>query len=250
MKLDRLIAKGKNTQVYQDGDNAIKVFNKEYSKVDVLTEALMTAQVENIGLNIPKVREVFVVNGGWAITMEYIEGKTLGQLMSEFPEKMDEYLDLLVDLQIEVHSKKNYILKKLKDKLWERINSISDLDSSKKYELLSLLDGTPNHDKVCHGDFTPNNIIISDKDGKPYIIDWNHATVGNASADVARSYLWMSLYQKDISEEYLEKFCKKSKTDKSYVQKWIPIVAAARLEKNIPEEKPLIMKWIDIMDYE
>lgn len=250
MKLDKLIAKGKNTEVYQDGDYAIKVFSKEYSKIDVLREALMTAQVENIGLNIPRIKEVFVLNGRWAIKMDYIEGKTLGQLMSEFPDKMDEYVELLVDLQLEVHSKDSTILKKLKDKLWERINGLDDIDSSRKYDLLTMLDSTPDHRKVCHGDFTPNNIIISEKDGKPYIIDWNHATVGNASADVARSFLWLCLYMPDISEEYIETFCKKTKTDKSYVQKWIPIVAAARLESHIQEEKALIMKWIDIVDYE
>ena len=34
-------------------------------------------------------------------------------------------------------------------------------------------------------------VIYIDKNGKVYIVDWSHATQGNASADVAMSYLLM-----------------------------------------------------------
>ncbi len=250
MELEKLIAKGKNNEVYRSGDYAIKVFNSDYPKSEVLLEALITSQVENIGLNVPKITEVSHIDGKWAITMDYIEGKTISQLMEENPAEADKYLDMMVDLQIDMQSKKCTILKKLKDKLYERINGLSIIDASKKYELLTILDGAPKHRKVCHGDFTPQNIIISNKDGKPYIIDWNHATIGNASADVARSYLWLSLYKPELANKYMDSFCEKTKTDKVYVQRWLPVVAAARLEKNISEEKELIMNWIDVFEYE
>ena len=250
MKLEMKVAVSKNKVIYQSEDLAIKVFDETYPKSDVLSEALITSQVEDIGLNVPKIREVSVVDGKWAIAMDFIKGKTIEQLMKENPSEKDKYLEMLVDLQIEMQSKRCNILKKLKDKLHDRINGLSVIDDTKKYELLTRLASTPNHKKVCHGDFTPQNVIISDKDGKLYIIDWNHATVGNASADVARSYLWLSLYMPEIADEYMELFCKKTKTDKSYVQKWLPVVAAARLYNDIPEEKELIMKWIDVVEYE
>lgn len=250
MELEKKLAEGKNNVVYQSGDLAVKVFKDKYPKADVLNEALITAQVENTGLNIPKIKEVSVIDGKWAIAMDYIPGKTIEQLMKENPEKKHEYLEMLVDLQIDMHSKTCTILKKLKDKLYDRINGLDVIDAAKKYELLTRLDGAPKHNKLCHGDFTPQNVIISDKDGKPYIIDWNHATIGNASADIARSYLWLSLYMPDIADDYMSLFCKKTDTDKVYVQKWLPVVAAARLYNNIPEEKGLIMKWIDVVEYE
>ena len=31
--------------------------------------------------------------------------------------------------------------------------------------------------KVCHGDYNPSNIIMSENG--PYILDWSHATQGN-----------------------------------------------------------------------
>ena len=83
MNLDRIIAVRTSKTVYRDGDRCIKLFNAEYTKSDVLNEALIQARVEETGLNIPKVLEVTVIDGKWAIVFEYIKGKTLAQLLSE-----------------------------------------------------------------------------------------------------------------------------------------------------------------------
>ena len=81
MKLDRVIAVRNNKTVYRDGDKCVKVFNEDYSKADVLNEALNQARIEETGLNIPKISEVTMIDGKWAIISEYINGKTLAQLM-------------------------------------------------------------------------------------------------------------------------------------------------------------------------
>ena len=121
MKLDRVIAVRNNKTIYRDGDRAIKVFNAEYSKADVLNEALNQARIEETGLNIPKVLEVTMIDGKWAIVSEFIKGKTLAQLMEENPEKKGEYIELLVDLQMSVHAKTSPLLNKLKDKMNRKI---------------------------------------------------------------------------------------------------------------------------------
>ena len=54
----------------------------------------------------------------------------------------------------------------------------------------------------------------------------------------------------DIAEKYLNLFCEKTGTSKRYVQEWLPIVAAARLTEEIPEEKDFLMKWLDVVAYE
>lgn len=248
MKLTNLISKGQKASVYRNGDNAIKVFNKETNKTDVLNEALNTTRVEETGLAIPCISEVGIEEGQWSITMNYIEGKTLSQLIKENPEKKEEYINQMVDLQLEIHSKRAPLLNKLKDKLIRQINSLEMLDNIKKYDLLTRLDGMPKHVKVCHGDFHPNNIIVSND--KMYVIDWVHATQGNASADTARTYLLFALEDQKLADYYLDVFCKKSKTEKCYVQTWLPIVAAAQLSKDKPEEKELLMKWLDVVEYE
>ena len=170
--------------------------------------------------------------------------------MKEEPEKLDEYLEKFVDLQIEVHSKKAPLLNKLKDKMDRKITQ-TDLDATTRYELHTRLEAMPKHKKVCHGDFNPSNIIIRKDDGTPFILDWAHATQGNASADVARTYLLFCLEgDKEKADKYLDLFCKKSDTAKQYVQKWLPIVAASQSVKGKPEEREFLLSWVNVMDFE
>ena len=249
MNLDRVIAVRNNKTIYRDGDRCVKVFNKEYSKADVLNEALNQARIEETGLNIPKVLEVTMIDGKWAIVSEYIKGKTLAQLMEEDAERKEEYINLLVDLQIGVHSKTCPLLNKLKDKMNRKISQ-TDLDATTRYDLHTRLESMPKHNKVCHGDFNPSNIIVAEN-GTPYILDWSHATQGNASADVARTYLlfWLN-GDVEGAEMYLNTFCKKSDTAKQYVQKWMPIVAASQSVKGNEKERELLMNWVGVVDYQ
>ena len=249
MNLDRVIAVRNKKTIYRDGDRVIKVFSEDYSKADVLNEALNQARIEETGLNIPAILEVTMVDGKWAIVSEYIKGKTLAQLMQEEPAKKDEYLAQMVDIQLQVQKKTCPMLNKLKDKMNRKI-SMSDLDATTRYDLHTRLEGMPKHNKVCHGDFNPSNVIIAE-DGTPYILDWSHATQGNASADAARTYLlfWLN---GDIegAKKYLDLFCKKSDTAKQYVQKWMPIVAASQSVKGNEKEREFLLSWVNVVDYE
>lgn len=249
MKLDKIIAVRTGKTVYKDSDRVIKVFENGYSKADILNEALNQARIEETGLNIPKILGVSTENGKWAIISEYIKGKTLAQLMTENPDKFDEYLERFVDIQMEIHSKKAPLLTKLKDKMNRKIDQ-ADIDATTRYDLHTRLEGMPRHNKVCHGDFNPSNIIITD-DGTPYIIDWAHATQGNASADVARTYLLFWLDGNiEGAKKYMELFCKKSDTARQYIEKWLPIVAASQSVKGNSEERELLLSWVDVVDYQ
>ena len=249
MKLDKVIAVRNTKTVYRDDNKCVKVFNEDYSKSDVLNEALNQARIEETGLNIPKLMEVTTVDGKWALVSEYIKGKTLAQLMEENPEKKDEYIEQLVDIQLDIHSKKSPLLNKLKDKMNRKI-SMTELDATTRYDLHTRLESMPRHNKVCHGDLNPSNIIIAE-DGTPYIIDWSHATQGNASADAARTYLlfWLN-GDIDGANKYLDLFCVKSNTAKQYVQKWKPIVAASQSVKGNEKEREFLLSWVNVVDYE
>ena len=249
MKLDNIIAQRNNKTIYRDGDKCIKLFSEDFSKADVLSEALNQARIEETGLNIPKILEFTMVDGKWAIVTEFIEGRTLSQMMAEYPEKRNEYIDLIVDIQMLVHSKTCPKLNKLKDKMNSKISETT-FDATTRYDLHTRLEGMPKHRKVCHGDLCPSNVIIT-PDGVPYILDWAHATQGNASADVARTYLLFCLRgERDAAEYYLNTFCRKSDTAKQYVQKWMPIVAASQSVKGNAEEREFLCSWVDVVDYQ
>jgi thiamine kinase-like enzyme len=169
--------------------------------------------------------------------------------MKEDPDNYDKYLEQFVDVQMQIHAQKSSLLTKLKDKMNRKISE-TNLDATTRYELHTRLEGMPKHNKVCHGDFDPSNVIVKE-DGSYYVIDWAHATQGNASADVARTYLLFCLAgEEENAKKYLDLFCKKSDTAKQYVQKWMPIVAASQSVKGNEKEREFLLSWVNVVDYE
>ena len=209
-----LVFTSEKKTVYRDGSTAIKEFCDGFPKAEVLNEALCNARVEDIeALNVPKILGVSVVDGKWSILKEYVEGKTLQQLMDENPDKLEEYMEGMVDLHLLIHKQACPLLNKLKEKTIRALKSVGD-------------------------------------DGKWYVIDWVHASQGNASADVARTYLLLSLKDRKRAELYMDLFCEKTGTEKRYVQGWLPVVAAAQLAYKRPEEKELLESWINVFEYQ
>ena len=251
MELTNKIAERKNKEIYIEDGKVIKLFVETHPKSNILNEALNQSRVEEgSNLNVPKLVEVTKIGNRWALVSEYIEGKTITELLRENPEQEDKYLNLFVDVQLEILSNKVPLLNRIKEKFRRKLDNATNIDENTKYELLQRLEGMKNHEKLCHGDYHPSNVIIQE-DGTVYIIDWSHVTQGNASADAARTYLLFSIDgQEELAEKYLNLFSEKSGIEKSSVQRWIPIVAATQMTKAVPEEQEFLNKWINVVDYE
>lgn len=249
--LENPIAERKTKTVYKDNNKTIKLFIENYSKADILNEALNQARVEeSTSLNVPKLVEVTKIDNKWALVSEHIEGTPLNKLMEEHPEKEDEYLNLFVDTQIKILSNSVPLLNRIKDKFRRKLSNAINIDENTRYELLQRLEGMKNHTKLCHGDFNPSNVIIKEN-GEVYVIDWAHVTQGNASADVARSFLLFSIEGKnELAEKYINLFSEKSGISKANIQRWIPIVAATQMTKGKEEEQEFLSNWINVVDYE
>lgn len=243
---------GRNTKtVYRDNDKTIKLFVENYSKANVLNEALIQSRVEeNTDLSISKLIEVTKVQNRWALVTEYIDGTPLDVLMKQHPEKEEEYLDLFVNIQLEILSKKVPLLNRTKDKYKRKLEDDSSIDENVKYDILQRLEGMKNHNKLCHGDFIPSNIIIKEN-GEYAVIDWAHATQGNSSADIANTFLIFYMHgMRDLANKYVDMYCKKTGENKIEIQNWIPIVAAVRKTYDKEEEREFLDNWIDITDFQ
>lgn len=248
MKQNILVERS-DKKIYRDGDKLIKLFDESYSKSNILNEALNQARALETGLNIPRIHEITVIDGKSAIVMDYIEGETLEQLLKKYPEKRGEYLSLFLQVQKEIHSKKHLLLTKFADKLKMKIMQ-SELSASTRYDLSMRLDAMPRHTHVCHGDYNPSNVII-DKNSTPYVIDWSHASQGNATADGVKTYLLLCISgNTNFAEEYMEEYCRRTAIEKHYFREWMPLVAAAQLIRaKDNERRRFLMKWIEDEDY-
>lgn len=246
-----VLAKRKTKTVYKNGEHVVKLFVEDYSKANILNEALNQARVEECtDLNIPRLEQVTKIDNRWALVSEFVDGVSMEKLIAENPEKENEYLEKFVDIQLEILAKRVPLLNRIKDKFKRKLNDTTLINDSTKYELMHRLEGMKDHTKLCHGDFNPSNVILT-PDGKWYVIDWSHATQGNASADAARTYLIFCMEGKlSLAEKYLKIFSEKSTIAITNIQRWLPIVAATQLTKGNEEEQEFLNKWIDVADYE
>ena len=250
MKLKKLISDGEKVQVYECEGKCVKVFkDPDEPKSVVLYEAITHTRVEETGYGkIPAFEEIVKIDGKYAIVFQYAEGKTLAELMREEPDKRDEFLQQMVDLQLEINSLSSAKVSRLKDYLNRSIDGLDMIDDVKKYELLTHLNKMPLHTKLCHGDLAPDNIIIGENG--VFVVDWFKARQGNASADVAKTYLNLCLaHRTESAEKYLKLYCAKSNTDAGYIREWLPIVAAAQLKFKKPEQRELLLTFIDMTDF-
>ena len=148
LNLDNPIMERKTKTVYRDRDMTIKLFTPNYSKASILNEALNQARVEEgTDLNVPKLLEISKIDDRWALVSEHIEGTPLDKLMEEHPEKEDEYLNMFVELQLNVLSHNVPLLNRIKEKYKRKINEVKDLTDNARYELQERLDGMKNHTK-------------------------------------------------------------------------------------------------------
>ena len=246
-KTSQPVASTARIEVLALDELAYKLFHKSYSPYQVYREAMLQCKAAEAGINVPKIHGVIEVDDRLAILSDYIEGDTVAELMEEFPAKKDKYLSLLADTQLDLLSRTAQDVRKLSYCIEQDIGALTQLDEVKRYELTTLLASMPDHDKLCHGNFGPENVIIDGMD-KVFILDWDAAAKGNAGADMAKTYLKFTLTSSEDAEKYIRLLCEKSGYDRQYIYEWVPLMAASCLnEKGFSEkEKEALLTWIDV----
>lgn len=234
MNLGKPFATGNTAEIYLNNNTIIKVF-KDYLPVTESTyEAAKQKIAYGLGLPVPNVLDVTMINGKQAIVMEHIQGRTLGELLLENREQAEVYIALSVDLQQRIHSLTAPDLEPMHTKLSRQIEAAPRLDAQQKTRLLEKIDASKSENNLCHGDFHLFNII--QKEENMTIIDWVDASAGDRRADVCRSYLLYKQFSSELAESYVRIYCEKSGMAKEEIMEWAPIIAAARLAEKVATE--------------
>ncbi len=182
MNLGNPIASGNTASIYLEEGNVIKIFNELLPCGEAGYEADKQKLAYSVGLPVPKILEVKKIEGKQAIIMEYVQGKTLGELISDSPGDTGHYMDLSVDIQLKIHSMKIDGLEPMKRKLANQIKGAGELSQRLKDVLINKLEKITFEGRLCHGDFHLNNLIMSDG-GSVTIIDWIDSSSGDIRAD-------------------------------------------------------------------
>ncbi len=235
MDLGTPIATGNTAKIYLIENKIIKLFNNELPNTEAYYEANKQKFVYSCGLFVPEIFDVTEIDGKQAIIMEYIKGKTIGDLLFDNLEKSEYYMGISIDIQQKIHTIVADSLEPMSQKLRRQIESVPHLDNRHKSNLIYKLDSMTYENRLCHGDFHLFNLIMSD--GKVAVIDWVDSSAGDIRADIYRTYLLYSQISMDLAQMYLRIYCEKSGLLQEEIFKWAPIIAAARLSENVATEK-------------
>ena len=235
MELGLPIARGNTAEIYLRDNKIIKLFNDFLPEMEAMYEANKQKLAYSLGLSVPEIVDVTMIEGKQAIIMEYIEGKTFGEIVFENMDQAEFYMSKSIDIQMKVHSLTADSLEPMKDKLKRQIERVDILDKDYKEALLENLNTLVYEKRLCHGDFHLFNLIESNN--KVTIIDWVDSSSGDIRADTCRTFLLYSEVSRDLAEMYLRLYCLKSGLIEEEILQWIPIIAGARLSEYLSPEK-------------
>jgi uncharacterized protein (TIGR02172 family) len=258
MQKGPLIAKGRTAEVFQwDDGKALKLFFDWVSEDSIRDEYEITRKCNDASLNAPIAFEVITHENRMGIIFERIDGSSMLNLMFLQPSLVGYYASMFADLHLSLHKIKPDYKPTYKEMLKHSINSSTVVGDDIKSAALFCLDRLDEGDALCHADFHPDNIIMSEKG--PVIIDWSNARVGNRYADVARTKLMCLIGEpsdgSDMPEEfkyarevflrtYLERYFEEQPEMENEVDRWMLPVAVARSNENISEERENLLLLI------
>ncbi|PGM90595.1 phosphotransferase family protein [Bacillus cereus] len=234
MNLGEPIAKGNTAKIYLYENKIIKLYEEYLPDTESINEAKKQKYAYSCGLPVPNVFEVTKVQNRQAIIMEYVKGDSIGNLLLNNLNEAEYYISLCVNEQKKIHAicVNRDEIEGMRVRLERQIKSVHNLDEKQKENILKKLDSIKFQPRLCHGDFHPFNLILSNDDVK--IIDWIDASSGDIRADVFRTYLLYSQNSEELAEMYLHIYCKKTGLLRDEIFQWAPIISAARLAESTP----------------
>jgi Ser/Thr protein kinase RdoA (MazF antagonist) len=238
----RLLGSGKDADVFEFGEKVVKLYKTGTSKHAPFREAAALALAESHGLPVPTISDVRQIDGRWGIVMARIDGPSFADRIARQPAEAAAVLATMAAVHARIHGSTAVYLGSLKARLGANLHLAPILTDRQRSTLLEKLASLPEGDCLCHGDFHPWNILgpLS----QPAVVDWTSASRGEPAADVCRSFVLMKPSMPDLATAYVETCVRISDSTLERIFTWLPIVAAARLAENVPDEVDGLMAMI------
>ncbi|CAM3313047.1 phosphotransferase [Paenibacillus lupini] len=257
MRKGTLIGKGMTAEVYEWGNRqALKLYYDGIPKEWITYEAEIGQVVHHAGVPAPAVYEQLEVDGRNGLLYERISGQSLSASMISDPERVMHNGEVFARLHASIHRSKTDKLPRQKDRLAQFIEQSASFLGERVHPLLTVLEGLPEGEYICHGDLHPDNVLQSD--GQLTAIDWMDANRGDPLCDVARtSMIFLSpflamppisispAYSHQLNNAYLTEYCRITGASLTDIDRWRLPVAAARLRERVPYEQEWLLAYID-----
>ena len=253
-----LIGVGRTAEVYAwDDGQILKLYRPELPRDWVGYEAKVGRIVAEAGLAAPAIGDVVEIGGRLGITYERIAGPSMLDALARQPWRLLRSARQFAQVHAAMHACRRPELPAQRDAFARAIRHAAALPEATRRRVLEALADLPDGEAVCHGDYHPDNIIVSPRG--PIVIDWVTATHGNPTADVARTVLLFrtaalpegmptvkrimtQLFRRAFLAAYLRAYRDLRPLSDAEIEAWIPVLAAARLNEQIPAEEAVLLR--------
>lgn len=246
-----LIGQGRTADIFAWGDTQVlKLFKDWCSKGMVQYELKIAHVVQSAGVPVPRAADDLVENDGrWGILYQRVSGQSMLTRLVQQPWNVIVFGRKLAELQMAIHACVVSDLPDWNQRLIRDIKAAPELTDEVREAVLKQLAKLPAGKSLCHGDFHPDNVILSP--GGPVVIDWVNAVRGNPLADVARSSLMfrmgeippgtpyrrlVGLVRGVLHDAYLGRYLQLSRQKRGAVDDWELPIAVARMQDGIASE--------------
>ena len=253
------IGAGREAEVLEAGDGRVLrlLWTAEQERWLDREEAALRA-ASAAGAPVPAVYERTSEDGRPGLVMERLDGPDLLTRIGARPWTVLAAGRMLGRVHASLHEvRAPQELADVKDTIRELLERRADLVprdlSAKARELLA---GLPDGDRVCHGDYHPGNVLLTE--AGPRVIDWASASRGHPMADVCRTHLLVQLGEVPedapallrrldrigrslLLRSYLRGY---GRPDRELVDQWRAVLMIARLAEDIEAERPKLLKLL------
>lgn len=261
MTKGQLIGKGRTAEVYEYKEQyALKLYHPTYPTHWIEAESEISKAIEEAGVPAPSVFGIVEEGGRKGLLYSRIPGLSMAAALRARPRNLFQYAREMARLHYRIHSCFSSELPRQKDTLAQAIREAEPLLKGNTEIICRYLCMLPEDQRICHGDFHPDNILMTNKGS--VAIDWTNASTGHPLCDVARtSMMFLSparlpettvlqaipvrFIKRMLNRIYLKEYGRLTEMDMEQVSSWMLPVAAARLRENIPEEKEWLRRLIE-----
>ena len=254
-----LIARGRTAEIFAwKDDQVLKLFLEKFPAEAVAYEARVTDAIYKAGLPAPAVGGVVEVEGRQGIILERVDGPSMLQVFRSRPWRIGQLGRTQAELHAAIHSREMPELPSLREDLRTAIQTQVELPNETKRAILHHIEQLPDGNTLCHSDFHPDNILMSSRG--PVVIDWANPRRGDPLADVAGSSLilrlapvpqymagrWLiNMLRAWFHSTYLKRYMGLRSVSRDQISAWELPLVASRLTDNIPEERELILAFVE-----
>lgn len=256
------LAYGATAELYARGpDWVLKLFKTWMPWGAAEVEATKAGVAYRSGVPTARVGERLQVGDRAGLLYQRLHGPVLTSTFFSSPEAAEEGARLLAELHLRMHEQGTtsdlQVLPTQKASLAAEVRRAEALDDGMRQKVLAILDSLPTGNALCHGDFHPDNVILT-PDG-PKVIDWPSASRGHPLGDVAQTVLLLrdvaiplhipnaeaiETQRSVFTDVYLDHYLGSRVDAQDELGRWRVVAAAARLALGGPLEQERLLQIV------